>query len=72
MGLIVFLRLVDLTRTLPFWCAPATMVDEKKSKERLKKFQSQKNPAKKWKCMRKILGSCWPGPAIQKIGLFAP
>jgi hypothetical protein len=31
------------------------MVDDKKSKERLKKFQTQKNPAKKWKCMRKIL-----------------
>lgn len=35
----------------------ATMVDDKKSKERLKKFQTQKNPAKKWKCMRKILGT---------------
>lgn len=38
------------------------MVDDKKSKERLKKFQTQKNPAKKWKCLRKILGTALESP----------
>ena len=50
------------------------MVDDKKSKERLKKFQTQKNPAKKWKCMRKILGTSqkvWFS-SISKCALFPP